>query len=50
MEQIKISKEIASAILGYLQTRPYIEVYQLIDALLKAAASPTEEASAKPEE
>lgn len=38
MESMKISTQVLNMILGYLGTRPYQEVYQLIDALQKEAA------------
>jgi hypothetical protein len=38
MEQITLSREVAQALIAYLQTKPYVEVYQLIDVLLKSAA------------
>ncbi len=34
---ITIDVQLAQAILSYLQTRPYAEVYQLIEHLIKAA-------------
>jgi hypothetical protein len=39
---INLSVETVNAILGYLGTRPYQEVYQLI-AVIQAAAAPKEE-------
>jgi hypothetical protein len=39
---INLSVETVNAILGYLGTRPYQEVYQLI-AAVQAAAAPKEE-------
>jgi hypothetical protein len=39
---INLSVETVNAILGYLGTRPYQEVYQLI-AAIQAAAAPKEE-------
>jgi hypothetical protein len=39
---INLSVETVNAILGYLGTRPYQEVYQLISAI-QAAAAPKEE-------
>jgi hypothetical protein len=37
MKDITISVELANAILGYLGTRPYGEVFQLIQAMQSAA-------------
>ena len=37
MKEITISIELANAILGYLGTRPYGEVFQLIQAMQAAA-------------
>ena len=39
---MNISVELVNSILGYLGTRPYQEVYQLI-AAIQAAAAPVEE-------
>lgn len=36
-DTITIKKEFAQAILNYLQTRPYAEVFQLIDTLIASA-------------
>jgi hypothetical protein len=35
--RMKISDQLINSILGYLGTRPYQEVYQLIDAVQKEA-------------
>jgi hypothetical protein len=35
MENITLSAQILNALIGYLGSRPYQEVYQLIDALQK---------------
>lgn len=32
---IKVNLELAQTLINYLQAKPYIEVHQLIDALLK---------------
>ena len=37
--ELKLPIELANQIIGYLGTRPYQEVYQLIDGM-KAAAQP----------
>lgn len=37
MKEITISVELANAILGYLGSRPYGEVFQLIQAMQAAA-------------
>lgn len=42
-KNIIITQELAQAIINYLQTRPFIEVYQLIDGLLKASQTQSEE-------
>lgn len=39
METLKISTQLLNSIIGYLGTRPYQEVHQMIDALQKEAAS-----------
>jgi hypothetical protein len=40
--EIKISLELVNKIVGYLASRPYQEVYQLIDGI-KEAAKPNDE-------
>jgi hypothetical protein len=40
--EIKISLELVNKIVGYLASRPYQEVYQLIDGI-KEAAKPKDE-------
>lgn len=37
MEKITLSAELVNAIIGYLGTRPYQEVFQLVDAMQKEA-------------
>lgn len=37
MEKITLSTQLVNAVLGYLGTRPYQEVFQLIDALQNEA-------------
>ena len=44
MEKITLSTQLVNAVMGYLGTRPYQEVFQLIDALQKEAK---EQASAE---
>jgi hypothetical protein len=45
MEQktVAIDLQLAQAILSYLQTRPYAEVYQLIELLIRAAQTGSSE-------
>ena len=38
--ELKLPIELANQIIGYLATRPYQEVYQLIDGMKKAAEPP----------
>jgi hypothetical protein len=44
---IKLNLELAQALINYLQAKPYIEVHQLIEALLKCEKS-EEEVKEKP--
>jgi hypothetical protein len=37
MNDVKLSTNLVNAILGYLGSRPYQEVYQLIEAIQKEA-------------
>lgn len=37
MEKLQISTQLLNQIMGYLGTRPYQEVYQLIDAIQSEA-------------
>lgn len=39
--ELRISLELANQIIGYLATRPYQEVYMLIDGMKEAAKPPT---------
>ena len=39
MENITLSTQLVNAVMGYLGTRPYQEVFQLIDGLQKEAKS-----------
>jgi len=47
MEKILLSTNLVNGILQYLGTRPYAEVFQLIEAIQKEAQS---EKEAKPED
>jgi len=42
LKEITISVELANAILGYLGSRPYGEVFQIVEAI-QQAAKPKEE-------
>jgi len=47
MEKITLTTQLVNAVMGYLGTRPYQEVFQLIDGLqneAKAQSTPSEEA------
>ena len=37
MNEVKLSTNLVNAILGYLGSRPYQEVYQMIEAIQKEA-------------
>ena len=37
MKTLQISEQLLNALIGYLGTRPYQEVYQLVEALQKEA-------------
>jgi hypothetical protein len=39
MEKLQISTQLLNQIMGYLGTRPYQEVFQLVDAMQKEAQS-----------
>jgi len=39
MEKITLSTQLVNAVMGYLGTRPYQEVFQLIDGLQNEAKS-----------
>jgi hypothetical protein len=46
MDKITLSTQLINAVMGYLGTRPYQEVFQLIDGLQKEAKNqvpPTDE-------
>ena len=43
METITITNDLANKILGYLGSRPYVEVAELIADLIKSAQPKTEE-------
>jgi hypothetical protein len=45
MEKITLSTNLVNAIIGYLGTRPYQEVFQLVEAMQKEAKDQTENAS-----
>ena len=47
-EKLIISTQLANQILGYLGTRPYQEVFQIVESLQKEAQNqPSEEAKAE---
>jgi hypothetical protein len=41
MEKLNLSIQLVNQIMGYLGTRPYQEVFQLVDALQKEAQANT---------
>ena len=43
MEKLTLSTQLINQILGYLGTRPYQEVFQLIEALKKEAKANADE-------
>lgn len=43
MDKITLSTQLINQILGYLGTRPYQEVFQMIEALQKEAKANAEE-------
>jgi hypothetical protein len=45
MKELTISIELANAILGYLGTKPYAEVFQFIEAIQAAAPKDAEPAA-----
>jgi hypothetical protein len=47
MEKITLSTNLVNAIIGYLGTRPYQEVFQLVEAMQKEAKDQTENAEQK---
>ena len=44
MKQLLISEQLLNAIIGYLGTRPYQEVFQLVEALQREAKEQPEKA------
>jgi len=42
MNEIKLSTNLVNAILQYLGTRPYADVFQLVEAIQKEAANTTQ--------
>jgi len=50
MEKITLSTQLVNAVMGYLGTRPYQEVFQLIEAIQnEAKAQPQAEEQKAPE-
>jgi hypothetical protein len=48
MDKLTLSTQLVNAVLGYLGSRPYQEVFQLVDALQKEAqANVTEQPKAE---
>lgn len=43
MNEFKLSTQLLNSVMGYLGTRPYQEVFQLIDALQKEVTSQSQE-------
>ena len=41
MEKLQISAQLLNAVIGYLGTRPYQEVFQLVEAMQKEAQATT---------
>jgi len=50
MDKLTLSTQLVNAVLGYLGTRPYQEVFQLIDGLQKEAKSQVPPAVEEPKE
>jgi hypothetical protein len=48
MEKITLSTNLVNAILQYLGSRPYAEVFQVVEAIQAEAKSPTEPAAESP--
>ena len=46
MDKITLSTQLVNAVLGYLGTRPYQEVFQMIEALQKEAQAQQQPAPA----
>ena len=49
MNTLKISEQLLNAIIGYLGTRPYQEVFQLVDALQNEAKNQPKAEDGKPD-
>jgi len=48
MKTLQISEQLLNALIGYLGTRPYQEVFQLVEAMqAEAKAQPSEEVKAE---
>lgn len=50
MNEIKLSTQLVNGILQYLGTRPYAEVFQLIEAIQKEAKDQQPQQSQQPSE
>jgi len=48
MEKITLTTQLVNAVMGYLGTRPYQEVFQLIDGLQNEAKSQVQPAVEEP--
>ena len=48
MKKLQISEQLLNALIGYLGTRPYQEVFQLVEAMqAEAKTQPSDEAKAE---